>query len=106
MTEEEKLSMVQGLVGNVSDATSSVITPLLARAKANIFNRLYPFGRPSTVTEIPEQYEMTQVELAMRYFNRMGAEGEITHNENGINRSYDSANDADVLDEVMQIVRL
>jgi hypothetical protein len=71
---------------------------------------MYPFSLPKDDNgdeisfEVPEKYEMLQCELATRYLQRRGGEGEITHNENGINRTYGSVNDSDLLQEVMQVI--
>lgn len=36
---------------------------------------------------VPEALEGVQVELAAIYYNRMGMEGEISHNEGGVSRT-------------------
>ena len=100
MTDAEKISTVQTLLDNDAAATSALVTVYLSKASAAIMRRLYPFGVPSTVTEVPEIYEMLQCELAVRYFDRRGGEGEKAHNENGINRTYGSVNDEDLLMEI------
>jgi hypothetical protein len=50
---------------------------------------VYPYD--STVTEVPNRYETKQVEIAVYLYNKRGAEGQTAHNENGINRTYESA---------------
>ena len=106
MTLAEKITLVKTLVDNDSAATDALVTVYLLDAEAAIFNRLYPFGAPANVTTVPTRYERLQCKLAMRYFLRRGAEGEKAHNENGINRTYGSVNDEDLLAEVMQIVKV
>lgn len=106
MTLAEKIALVQTLVENDPAATTAVVTVYLLDAEAAIFNRMYPFGQPSTVTAVPSRYERLQCKLAMRYFLRRGAEGEKAHNENGINRTYGSVNDEDLLAEVMQVAKV
>lgn len=105
MTDEQKIEYIKATLGD-STITSVIANPFLVKAESSIFNRMYPTGKPSTVTEIPAQYEVLQCDLAVRYISRMGAEGEVAHNENGINRTYGSVNDSDLLGEVMQIVRV
>ena len=83
MTTAEKIAMVQVLVENDPTATNEVLAVYLALAKDAIFNRMYPFGVPASVTDIPSQYEVLQCKITMRYFLRRGAEGEKSHNENG-----------------------
>lgn len=97
MNINEKTTLVQSLLGNDTEATSSLVQVYLAVAKNSVLNRLYPFGVPTAITDVPTQWEYAQCQLAQRYFLRRGAEGEIAHNENGVNRSYDSVNDEDIL---------
>lgn len=62
---------------------------ILESAKAVILSRRFPFGaRP---TEIEDQYKDLQIRIAVEMYNKRGAEGEISHNENGVSRSYSSA---------------
>lgn len=103
MTNEEKIAMVQTLVDNDSDATTALVNVYLNLAKSAILNRMYPFNMPESA-DVPSKYEVLQCQLASRYFLRRGAEGEASHNENGINRVYGSVNDEDILREVMQVV--
>lgn len=109
MTTSEKIATVKALT-NESDLTDDVVTVYLEKAKNAIRNRMYPFSLPkdkngNEVTfEVPQKYEMLQCELASRYLLRRGGEGELVHNENGINRTYGSVNDSDLLCEVMQVI--
>lgn len=110
MTVQEKVDLVQTLVNNDSTATDTLVTALLNKAENAIRRRMYPIHLPlnSAGEEItfvvPAKYEYLQCDLAVRYFSRMGGEGETRHSENGISRSYDSVNDEDLLMEVMQVI--
>lgn len=104
MTKGDKIADVQARVDNDPDATDALIAVYLDDAEEAIFQRMYPFGVPSTVEDVPARYERLQCRLAARYFLRNGSEGERVHNENGISRSYGSVNDSDLLQEVMQVV--
>lgn len=96
MTDAEKKALVKAQVdGTVADAT---ITSYLSIAADRILRRRYPFG--TTETTVPAEYEVTQCELAARMINRMGAEGQTGHSENGVSRSWDTADDADVLSRI------
>lgn len=66
-----------------------VLVAYLNIAGGIILKRLYPFG--SDVTEVPECYRYRQLEIATYLINKQGAEGQISHSENGISRSYESA---------------
>lgn len=110
MTVQEKVALVQALANNDSTATTTLVTALLNKAESAIRNRMYPIHLPldNTGQEIPfvvpAKYEVLQCDLAMRYFSRLGGEGEKLHIENGIDRHYDSVNDEDLLMEVMQVI--
>ena len=108
MTEAEKIATVKTLDDD-STLTDTFVTTYLTKAEYAIRNRMYPFGLPKENGQeitfvVPAKYEMLQCELASRYILRRGGEGEISHNENGINRSYNSVNDEDLLMEVMQVI--
>ena len=87
MTEEQKLALLRAMIGG-SDA-DEVLSAYLFLAGRKILARAYPYD-PS-VTEVPEQYEMLQLEIAAYLLNKRGAEGQTAQSENGISRSYESA---------------
>lgn len=101
MTDTEKIETVKTLVDNDEAATDAVVSVYLEKARAAILRRLYPWGQWTDETAVPLKYEMLQCELASRYFLKKGAEGEYIHDENGVNRHYNSANDEDLLQEVV-----
>lgn len=105
MTLADKIATTKALVGNDTEATDELLTVLLNKAEAQIRNRMYPFGYKKTEPfVVPAQYEYLQCDLAGRYFDRRGAEGEVSHSENGIGRTYGTVNDEDLLMEVMQVI--
>lgn len=94
------ISTVQTLLENDTAATYELVAVYLDDAKSAILRRLYPFGIPDEVDSVPSIYGMLWCKLAVRYFLRRGAEGEIAHEENGINRQYQSVGDEDLLREL------
>lgn len=98
-----KIETVQALCNNDESATTAVVTAYLSKAESAIMRRAYPYGTTKTM---PKQYNMLQCELAARYFFRMGSEGEVTHSENGISRTYESANDEDLLKDVVPHIKV
>ena len=97
MTKAEKIAMVITLVENDAEATNEVVSVYLTLACNTMLERLYPYDDSKTATDIPERYDTIQCELAARYFLRRGGQGEITHEENGVNRTYGSVDDEDIL---------
>lgn len=93
MTTDEKLGKLSILVG--SNVPEDILLTYLNIAKEKVLNRVYPFERQ--VDEVPIKYEHIQLEVACYILNKRGAEGETSHNENGVSRSYASA---DVPDEM------
>ena len=97
MTSADKIDVVKTLVESDPMATDGVVSVYLTLACSTMLERLYPFDSNKTEEDIPMRYEMVQCELAARYFLRRGSQGEINHEENGINRQYASADDEDIL---------
>ena len=87
MTQAEKLQLLEALVGE-SD-TEEVLLAYLNIAGRKIINRAYPYGTEET--EVPTRYDFLQCEIAAYLLNKRGAEGQTAHSENGISRSYESA---------------
>lgn len=86
MTDNDKLVMLSKLVGEDEDVCS--LSAYLQLAGDAIIQKAYPFATDKTV---PDKYATLQVEIACYLYNKRGAEGETSHNENGINRTYESA---------------
>ena len=105
MTEVEKLSMLRVMVGqpNEGDWSDDVLISYLAIAGRKIINRAYPYD--DTVTEVPRRYGYLQCDIANYLLNKRGAEGEISHTENGISRSFASADVPEaMLREIVPVV--
>ncbi len=67
--------------------TDEVLDGVLADAEALVLNRMYPFGYPDG-TKVPSRYERIQIQLAAELYSKRGAEGQVSHSENGISRSW------------------
>ena len=87
MTQAEKLTLLKAMVGE-SD-TEEVLLAYLNIAGQKIINRAYPYGTEDPV--VPTRYDYLQCEIAAYLLNKRGAEGQTGHSENGISRSYESA---------------
>lgn len=95
MTDAEKIIMVKTLVESDPGATDEVVGVYLNLACNAMLERLYPYD--SDKDEIPSRYDTIQCELAARYFLRRGGQGELNHEENGVNRTYGTVDDEDIL---------
>lgn len=105
MNIQQKLLMAKMLTENDPEATAEVMEMYLTIAAQKILQRLYPHGVPP-MTVMPNAYDTMQCELAARLFLRRGGQGEISHSENGVNRSYASADDSDILNQVIPYVNM
>lgn len=90
MTNEEKLTMLRVMVDTDSEGWSDeVLLTYLTIAGRKIIDKAYPYD--DTVELVPRRYEILQCEIAAYLLNKRGAEGETSHSENGISRSYENA---------------
>ena len=89
MTEPEKLSMTKKLIDIASDDTSADtrILAYLTLAEKEILGWRYSYGSAAP-TSVPTEYEMTQVMAVVAGYTQSGAEGQTTHGENGISRTF------------------
>lgn len=89
MTDEEMITFTKTLVGD--DRFDSFVEPYLGIAKGAVIQRRYPYKPDATWEDIPEKYHALTCEIAVYLVNRRGAEGETSHSESGVSRSYESA---------------
>lgn len=87
MTNEEKVEALKAMVGG-SDS-NEVLSTYLLLAGRKIIAKAFPFD--PDVTEVPARYDTLQCEIAAYLLNKRGAEGQTSHSENGISRSYENA---------------
>lgn len=101
MTNDEKIIMVRamGAWGTDTDWSDDVLLTYLKIAGRKIIDRAYPYD--DTIEEVPRRYEILQCEIAVYLLNKRGAEGEISHSENGISRSYEKA---DVPESMLSVI--
>lgn len=87
MSQTEKLQLLKAMVGGSDN--EEVLLTYLNIAGRKILNRAYPYGTDET--EVPARYDFLQCEIAAYLLNKRGAEGQTAHSENGISRTYESA---------------
>ena len=93
MADSYKLTKLRLMVGaNASE--DDLLLMYLTDAERAILNHLYPMDEDVAHT-LPTRYESRQVEIAAYLYNKRGAEGETSHNENGISRSYENGSITD-----------
>lgn len=100
MTEAEKINAVRAFAGvDSTEYPDTTVQVFLNIAESKALSRLYPYTRPTDAT-LPSKYEIIVCELASRILLKQGAGGEKAHNENGVNRTYGSVNEEDLLSEI------
>lgn len=94
-TIADKITTMGNLLPNET-IDDGVARTFLAMAGEAILNKLYPFKEAifdelDPIAGVPNRYALLQCQVAVYLYNKQGAEGETQHNENGINRTYESA---------------
>lgn len=80
MTQLEKLKLML----SISDTTEDDLLDLcLDFAKEIICNIRF-------TTDVEPEYQNVQIRIAIEIYNKMGAEGQTSHSENGVSRAYES----------------
>ena len=86
MTIDEKIAEMNiGIAPDVAD--TEVLKSELLTARDMILNKMYPFGYEDGM-EVPSNYDRLQVKLAIELYSQRGAEGQTSHGENGVTRTW------------------
>lgn len=98
MTDAEKLEALRAVVADeiANDPTlnDAVLTIYLSRAARYIVEWRYPLESNITAsmeTAALTKYEQLQIEVAEELVHKRGAQGESSHDETGIKRTYENA---------------
>lgn len=92
MTTAEKLAQVKSLLNITGTDLDEQLTVFLTFAKNEILSWLYSGKTPDDVTDVPAQYEPTQVMAVVVGYSQSGAEGQLAHTENAISRQFEYSN--------------
>ena len=89
MTDEEKMTLL--VAKDNAEESPEALSAALLTSKYAILSRAYPYETDFSNIEFPSRYDILQVEIANFLLRKTGAEGETGHVENGIERTYESA---------------
>lgn len=89
MTQDEKLASLKLKLGE-DVASDEILLDTLKDAEQIVLNRLYELTDIPNGATVPNRYGSVQVRIAVELFNKRGAEGQTSHSENGISRTYES----------------
>ena len=87
MTDAEKVLMVKAMTDETDD---DIISAYLMLAGEAIYHHADPYRRKEK-DSVLDDYNGLHVRATVYFLNKRGAEGESVHNENGINRAYESS---------------
>lgn len=86
------MTVLERMKNRIKEANELDLSDCIETAQTAILNRRFPFGAQSVEKD---QYLSDQQDLVYRVaidlYNKSGAEGELGHTENGINRQYESS---------------
>lgn len=83
MTNLERLKL------RTMEPDERILEDCLESAKNAILARRFPFQEWPDV--LPSQFVDLQFRVALDLYNKIGGEGQLTHSENGISRSWESS---------------
>ena len=88
MTDKEKQARLMVLI-SPDTANDDLLSYLLELSEGIVLSRRYPFGAPEGAT-VPREYENIQIQIAVELYSKMGAEGQTSHDENGVSRTWEA----------------
>lgn len=88
MNDQEMLDSVRELVND--ERLDRYAEHYLGIAKGAVLSRLFPFDPQASWSDVPEKHHAQTVEMAVYLVNKRGAEGEVSHTESGVSRTYES----------------
>lgn len=96
LTDEDKLTLTCALLGLDPDSAddkadvSLVETAYLPLAKHYVLVTRHPFSEDADEEGWETRYDHLHCEIAAAMFSRRGSEGETRHDENGVDRKWDT----------------
>lgn len=107
MSKASMIKKIKVLSPKTSDDAISVYLDMSVQA---ILNKLYPFSGSEEYYEedgLPRKYEPLAIRICVYLIRKEGAEGQTAHIENGVHRSYESADiPQSMLNEVIPMVKV
>ena len=93
----DQLVLLQAMTDETDE---TILQAHLDNAESIILNKLYPFDDGEEHT-LPSKYQGLQTRISAYMLNKRGAEGESSHQENGVYRLYGSSDiPKDMLNEI------
>lgn len=83
------MTLLDRLKKRTGETNEAILLDCMESAKAAIQSRRYPYG--NAPAELEERFIDLQFRCALDLYNKIGAEGQLSHDENGISRTYESS---------------
>ena len=87
MTMAEKVALVKTILNMTGTAEDERITAYLNAAAREILSWRFSYS-VAEVSDVPLEYEITQVYAVVAGYSQAGAEAQRVHNENGVNTTF------------------
>lgn len=89
------MNLVERLKNRTNEEDASILVDLLESAKYAILSRRYPYAKwpvdENGEYKLDNQFADLQYRIALDMYNKLNAEGQLTHSENGVSRTYESS---------------
>lgn len=85
MTLDDKQEMLEDMLG-ITGKQADILETYLNASGREILS--WRYGSGTKPDEVPEEYEMVQINAVVAGYSQRGAEGQTYHAENGINRTF------------------
>ena len=84
-----------------------ILQAYLDNAEEIILNKLHPYMDDETEYTLPKKYKNLQCRIAAYFCNKSGADGQLSHVENGVSRHYGASDvPSDMLNEITPFAKV
>jgi hypothetical protein len=83
------MTILNRLKTRTGEKDETLLSDCLDSARNAILARRFPYHE--WPDEVPPQYSDLQFRIAMDLYNKIGAEGQTAHSENGVSRTFESS---------------
>lgn len=86
MTDLSKFTMVKAMTDESDEVTISAFLDMAGEA---LYHHVDPY-KTREKADVLDEYGGVQVRIAAAWLNKRGADGQVSHSENGISRSWET----------------
>lgn len=82
------MALIDRLQLRTGETDTALLNEIITEATDIYLSCRYPTATDNRPTTVEPQYEGIVLLMAVEIYDRIGAEGQTSHNENGVNRSW------------------